>query len=564
MSYRISKITSKLVDLYTAKGKANVLTPPEYKPALQRPTEVLILLAIVLAIPIGIWWGWVWTLYCLLAAAVLFGINDIFIQDDHTIIRIYGPLGRLRYVFENVFRDKYLQYFNETNTDGRPIPKIVRDYIYQKAKGIKALTSFGTELDIYDEENTAYTRILHTNFSSHSETTSYGFEVGAHRSNVKPFLVRNSINISAMSYGALNYKAAETLSLGAREVGYVNTGEGGCGPHAIAGNDTVLQLGTGKFGAGKDVTLPNGRHSRALDEALLKETIKEYPNIGMVQLKISQGAKPGIGGHLPGAKVTPEIAAVRKVEPWKTLISPPQHVELMAATSKEGVQKLMDFCQHIRSVTALPVGIKICVGKLSEIDLLVAAMKTTGEGPDMIQIDGADGGTGAGPNMFVNYVGYGGAVETLAYLHRSLVVAGIRDHVYISASGRLLTPAHAAYAFAYGADTIETARAAMLAIGCIQALKCHTNHCPTGITTNNKWRMHGINIPEKSTRIHKYLTGFHSDMLEITRILGHSDPRDIKPEDLRNMTNKKYFSSHFEEDPFGMVMPAPDSEHWQR
>ena len=565
MAYKISGITKKVLKLYTKYGKENVLTPPDYLPPLQRPLEAVILICLLGVLPVYFYSGWQGAVVLLGIALFLWGIKDLFVQDDHTITRIYGPVGRLRYIFEQSFRDKYLQYFNETNTDGRPMPKIVRDYIYQKAKGLKSLSSFGTELDIHDPENTAYNRILHSNFGAQPATVSYGFKVGEHRPNVQPFEVKNVINISAMSYGALNYKAAECLSLGAKDVAYVNTGEGGCGPHAISGNDTVWQLGTGKFGAGKEATLPSGEPTRELDEALFKETLKEFPNIKMVQLKISQGAKPGVGGHLPGAKVSPEIADVRKIPAWQTVISPSQHAELYASTSKEAVAKLMDFCKKLRELGGLPVGIKMCIGKLSEVDILVEAMKVTGEGPDMIQIDGADGGTGAGPNMFVNYVGYGGAVETLAYLHKKLVAAGIRDHVKLSASGRLFTPAHAAYAFAFGADTVETARAAMLSIGCIQALKCHTNECPTGITTNNKWRMHGISIPEKSTRIHKYLSGYHHDMLELTKILGRSDPRDIKAEDLRVVTNKNNFAAHFEDkDPFGFFMPSPNAEIWEK
>jgi glutamate synthase domain-containing protein 2 len=344
----------------------------------------------------------------------------------------------------------------------------------------------------------------------------------------------------------------------------VNTGEGGCGPHAIGGNDTVWQLGTGKFGAGKDAVLPNGDATRALDKELFLETLRDFPNIKMIQLKISQGAKPGIGGHLPGSKVTPEIAAVRKVKPWTSVISPPQHAELYDTSAKGAVMKLMDFCKEIRELSHLPVGIKMCIGKLSEIDLLVEAMKATGEGPDMIQIDGADGGTGAGPNLFVNYVGYGSAIETVDYLNRALQKAGLRDKVAISASGRIFTPAHAALAFAVGADTIETARAAMLSIGCIQALKCHTNECPTGITTNSNWRMRGISIPEKSTRIHMYLSGFHQDLMELTKVMGHSDPRDITMADLRIVRANAWYNEHFNTDPFGFRMPAPNSDEWMK
>lgn len=563
MAYKISAKASKVLNNYKSKGKDKGLIAPSHTPPFQKPTEFLIIICLIAAVPCWYFFGSIIGVALLALALLLFGLKDLFIQDDHSLIRIYGPLGRLRYVFEDVFRDKYLQYFNETNTDGRPIPKIVRDYIYQKAKGLKSMSSFGTELDIHDDENTSNTRILHNNFGTVETEPTYGFDVASHRSDVKPFRVINSINISAMSYGSLNYKSAECLSLGSKGVAFVNTGEGGCGPHAVAGNDVVWQLGTGKFGAGKEATLPNGQPTRILDEQLFKETLNEFPNIGMIQLKISQGAKPGLGGHLPGMKVTPEIADVRKVQPYQTLISPSQHAELYASNSKDAVLKLMDFCKRIRTLSGLPVGIKMCIGNLNEVDLLVEAMKHTGEGPDMIQIDGADGGTGAGPNLFVNYVGYGGAVETLSYLHQKLVSAGIRDHVKLSASGRIFTPAHAALAFAYGADTIETARAAMLAIGCIQALKCHTNECPTGITTNNKWRMHGIDIPEKSTRIHKYLDGFNHDMLELTKVLGYDDPRNIKPESLRAFAQKPKFNAHFNEDPFGVFMPSPISDKWK-
>jgi len=558
MAYKVSNVGRRVLNKYNLKGKENALTPPSYKPPLQTPVEYLINLLFIGSIPAYfLWGGWV-TAILLIIAAILFGIRDMFIQDDHTITRIYGPFGRLRYIFENVFRDKYLQYFNETNTDGRPMPKIVRDYIYQKSKGVKAMTSFGTELDIYDPENTSNTRILHRNFPGTPPETSYGFDIGEGRPGIKPFRVISVINVAGMSYGALNYRAAECISLGTKEIAFANTGEGGFGPHGIAGNDTVWQLGTGKFGAGKKITLPNGNESKILDEQLLVDTVKENENIRMIQIKISQGAKPGVGGHLPGVKVTPEIADVRKVEPWKTLVSPPSHTELMANSPKESIGKLMEFCKKIRELTNLPVGIKMCLGRLQEIDLLVEAMKATGEGPDAIQVDGADGGTGAGPNLWVNYVGYGGAVESIALLDQKFKAAGIRDKVKLSASGKLFTPVHAALAFAYGADTIETARAAMLAIGCIQALKCHTNECPTGITTNNKWRMHGINIPEKATRVHSYLAGYHHDMMNLTKIMGHTDPRDITPEDVRVISYKNNFAKYFEEDPFGVVIPHPE------
>ena len=460
---------------------------------------------------------------------------DYFVQDDHAIIRIYGPMGRARYIVESLMRDKYLQYFNETNTDGRPIPKIVRDYIYQKAHGLKSLSAFGTELDNdNDLDNTVQSRVLHRNFRVEPlHSYSFGVEVGTHHEHIRPYTVTNAVNISAMSYGSLNYRACESLSIGSKGVCYVNTGEGGYGPHGIAGNDVVFQIGTGKFGVGDTVTRQNGSPSRKLNDQLLMELVREHDNIRMIEIKISQGAKPGMGGHLPGVKVTPDIAAVRKVEPYKSVISPAQHLELEANTPEGVITNLIGFIQHVRNITLRPVGIKICFGRLDEIDLLVEAMKSAGDGPDYIQVDGADGGTGAAPNLFMNYVGYGSAIETMSLLDGKLKSAGIRDRVALAVSGKILTPAHAVRAFAYGADWIATARGAMLAIGCIQALKCDTGHCPTGITTHSKWRMRGIVIPEKSTRVHEYFTGYHKDLLELTHVMGHADPRDITKADIK-------------------------------
>jgi glutamate synthase domain-containing protein 2 len=556
MAYKPSYSAEKYLQKIKKEGKDSSLVLPSYEPPLQRVADIICILILLSLVPTWIFWQPSFAIVLFVVMCVVFGIREFFLQDDHALIRIYGPFGRLRYIFEDLIRDKYLQYFNETNTDGRPIPRIVRDYIYQKAHNLKSVSSFGTELDNFDLENSVGAKLLHRNFPSHIDSVSYEVIVGAKRKNVNPFVIKNTVNISAMSYGSLNYRAAEALSIGTKDVSYLNTGEGGYGPHGVAGNDVVFQIGTGKFGVGKDATLPNGSPTRILDEQALIELVKTNSNIKMLQIKISQGAKPGLGGVLPASKVTPEIAAVRRVKPWTTIYSPAQHTELLANTPKEVIQKLMEFIERIRTITGLPVGIKLCVGNPQEIDLLVSAMKSTGIGPDAIQIDGSDGGTGAAPNLFLNYIGYGTAVETVYYLDKKLKEAKIRDSVVISASGKIFTPAHAAVAFACGADVIETARGAMLALGCIQALQCHTNRCPTGITTNNPWRVHGLNIPEKSTRVHHFLKGFHADMLELTRVLGHKDPRDIKMDDLRIITFKDNFTNHFDDDPFGLKIES--------
>ena len=556
MGYKESRDSRRYLQRLKRLGKEQCLVPYTYNSPLERVMDISSIVLIVAAISLGIYFqSWPYFILLIAAAFLVFSVRELFVQDDRTLIRIYGPLGRIRYLFEDTFRDKYLQYFNESNTNGRPIPRIVRDYIYQKAKAIIPIASFGTELDEFDFENTAQSHILHRNFPGTVKKASYEVIIGEKRNDVRPFKVKNTINVSAMSYGSINWKAAECISIGAKDVAYVNTGEGGYGPHGVAGNDTVFQIGTGKFGVGKEGVLNDGTPARFLDEAHLRNLVRNNDNIKMVQIKISQGAKPGLGGVLPGIKVTPEIAAVRKVEPGKTIISPQQHAEFIAGTPKGSILKMLEFIKKVRKLTELPVGIKLCVGRLDEIDLFIEAMKETGEGPDAIQIDGADGGTGAGENIFMNYVGFGSSFETISYLDRKLKEAGIRDNITISGSGKLFTPAHAALAFAVGSDIVETARGVMLSLGCIQSLHCHTNDCPTGITTNSKWRMHGIDIPEKSTRVHHYLEGFHEDMLHLTEILGHSDPRDITTQDIRIISHKNKFVRYFDEDPFRVYMP---------
>ena len=416
MSYKVSDKSRKFLQKLKDRGDS-AHVPYTYNPPLQRAMDVLSVILIVSAVPFAYYIGkWYYGFIPVFISILIFSVRELFVQDDRTLIRIYGPLGRIRYLFEDTFRDKYLQYFNETNTNGRPIPRIVRDYIYQKAKHIKPIASFGTELDMFDLENTAQSHMLHRNFPSARKKASYEVVIGEKRPGVRPFKVTNTINVSAMSYGSINWKAAECISIGAKNVAYVNTGEGGYGPHGIAGNDVIFQIGTGKFGVGKKAVLNDGTETRVLDDDHLKHIVRDNDNIKMIQIKLSQGAKPGMGGVLPGVKVTPEIAAVRRVDPWKTVISPPQHVECVGSTAKDSVLKTIEFIKRVRNLTGLPVGIKLCVGRLEELDLFIDAMLHTGDGPDAIQVDGADGGTGAGENIYLNYVGYGSAFVTSYYL----------------------------------------------------------------------------------------------------------------------------------------------------
>lgn len=546
MSYNSSSSARKFLKRAKKSGKTSALISPEKKPLLQIIADLLVLLLLI-ALPVFLYLE-MW-LYAGIAGGLIvisWALREFFLQDDHALVRIYGPFGRLRYLFETEFRDKYLQYFNESNTDGRPFPRIVRDYVYQKAHGAKSISSFGTELDNFDSDTTTGCRVLHRNFPGQIAPADFCVAIGELRPEVRTFRVINSINISGMSYGSINWKAAESMSLGAKDIAYINTGEGGYGPHGVGGGDVIFQIGTGKFGVGVDTNLRDGSSARKLDDDLLSNLVKANDSIGMIQIKLSQGAKPGLGGHLPGTKVTHTIAEVRRVKVGQTVISPATHVEIMAATPRESVLKLFDFIDHVRKLTERPVGIKLCIGAPDEIDLIVGLMRSTGRGPDAIQVDGADGGSGAGENIFMNYVGYGGCIESIACFDQKLKKAGIRDRVVLSASGRLLTPVHALLAFAMGAQIIDSARGPMLALGCIQSLKCHTNACPAGITTNNVWRMHGLEVLEKATRVHNYLTGFHDDLMKLSRVTGKSDPRDVSIADLRMAGHDSQFAKFYD------------------
>ena len=231
MSYHTSSTGRRIIKRIADRGRQSALTPPDYTPPLDVPVRLLAVAALIGA-PFAFYYFGIWAgIGALFGAALIYGLRETFIQDDHAIVRIYGPLGRLRYLFERELRDKYLQYFNETNTSGRPIPRIVRDYIYQKSKNLKPLSSFGTELDPFDEDTTTGCRVLHRNFPGTIAEPTYEVIVGGKRQGVRPFSIRNVINNSAMSYGPINHKAAESFSIGATRIVYVNTGEGGHGPH---------------------------------------------------------------------------------------------------------------------------------------------------------------------------------------------------------------------------------------------------------------------------------------------------------------------------------------------
>jgi glutamate synthase domain-containing protein 2 len=458
---------------------------------------------------LGILFPWVWWFMVLVGPLFVLGVADM-LQKKHAIMRNYPVLGRLRFLMEDL-RPKIYQYFVESDTDGKPINRVDRSTIYQRAKRDLDTQPFGTQFDVYAE---GYEWLAHsvnpTDFHALDKDPRVVF--GAGRC-TQPYSA-SILNISAMSYGALSANAVEALNAGARIGGFAhNTGEGGLSPyHLKHGGDIIWQIGTGYFGCRDDA----GNFS-----ATLFEEKSRHPHVKMVEIKLSQGAKPGHGGILPGKKNTPEIAEIRHVQPYTTVYSPTFHT---AFNSPAG---LMHFVQRLRELSGgKPVGFKLCVGRRSEFYSMCKAMLETGIYPDFITVDGGEGGTGAAPPEFSNSVGMP-FMDALPFVHDTLLGFGIRDQMRIIASGKILTGFHIVRAMALGADTCNSARAMMLALGCIQALACNTNRCPTGVTTQDKWRMAGLVVEDKKVRVANYHQDTVESMVELIAAAGLTSPHQV-------------------------------------
>ncbi len=321
-----------------------------------------------------------------------------------------------------------------------------------------------------------------------------------------------------MSFGSLSAKALESLNKGIKLVGaYHNTGEGGLSPYHSNGGDVIFQIGTGYFG----VRDKNGNFSM---EKLVK-LVNDNPFIKAVEIKLSQGAKPGKGGVLPGEKITEEIAKIRGVEVGVDVISPPNHNVFT------NVSEMVDFIEAIADKTGLPVGIKAAIGKLEQWSELADVMKATGKGPDFITVDGGEGGTGAAPPSFADHVSLP-FVYGFSDLYKLFKEKGLSERIVFIGSGKLGFPAKAAMAFAMGADCINVAREAMMSIGCIQSQICHTNRCPSGVATQSKWLQNGINVPLKSERLAQYFRTFRKEFIEITHAAGYEHPCQFTMSDI--------------------------------
>lgn len=466
-------------------------------------STAMLLCTLALAVYLNPNW---YVIFVILIALTLVGYFDMY-QTKHSIMRIYPLFGRLRFLMEEL-RPKIYQYFIESDIDGRPLNRIDRSTIYQRAKKENDTMPFGTQLDVYSE---GYEWMCHSMAPKDFKLLDHNPRIIVGNKGCKQPYSCSIYNISAMSYGSLSSNAIEAMNAGAQIGGFAhNTGEGGLSPyHLKHGGDIIWQIGTGYFGC---------RTADGNFNPDLFQQKSQLSQVKMIEIKISQGAKPGHGGILPASKNTPEIAAIRSIEPHTLVASPPYHKAF--STPKEMVL----FIQKLRDLSGgKPVGFKLCIGHKSEFISICKAMIELDIYPDFISVDGAEGGTGAAPQEFSNYVG-APLLDGLDFVHNILTGLDIRKHIKIIASGKITSGFHIIRAMALGADICYSARAMMMAVGCIQALLCNTNKCPVGVATQDPKLTVGLVVDDKKTRV----ANFHKNTVEsMVELLGASGLESI-------------------------------------
>ncbi len=452
------------------------------------PKRIFIFLSVVVLVGVyaisRVWQPVIWSML-FFGPIILLGIFDL-LQKRHAIRRNFPVLGNLRYLMEAI-RPEIMQYFVETDIEGRPIDRIQRSLIYQRSKKAIDTEPFGTQLDVYAS---GYEWMEHSIYAHHIENDEAPRVLVGGPDCKQPYNA-SLLNISAMSFGALSKNAIMALNGGAKIGNFAhNTGEGGLSPyHLNPGGDLIWQVGTGYFGC-------RTKEGAFDPEIFQKKAVLE--NVKMIEIKLSQGAKPGHGGILPAGKNTEEIALMRGVEAHTDVISPPGH---SAFDNPEG---MMHFIKKLRDLSGgKPVGFKLCIGKKHEFIEICKAMRVTGISPDFIAIDGGEGGTGAAPVEFTNILGMP-LRDGLAFAYDTLVGFGLKEHIKLIAAGKIFNGFQMSRAIALGADICNSARGMMLALGCIQSLKCNQNTCPVGVTTQDKSLMSGLNVEDKSVRVANY------------------------------------------------------------
>ncbi len=459
--------------------------------------------------------GW---LVMVLAALVALGVYDLR-QDRHAILRNYPVIGNLRFLLEYV-RPEIRQYFIEADTDAAPFSRAQRSLVYQRAKGDSDYRPYGSQLDVKEG---GYEWINHSMTPTRLATHDFRVTIGAPATGREPRpgdctqpYEASVFNISAMSFGALSGNAIEALNAGAKRGNFAHdTGEGSISTHHRAhGGDLIWEIGSGYFGCRNDDGSFNAERfvANATD-----------PQVKMIEIKLSQGAKPGQGGVLPGPKVTAEIAAARGIPVGKTCVSPATH---SAFSSPVG---LLQFIERLRELSGgKPTGFKFCLGHPWEWFGIVKAMMETGITPDFIVVDGSEGGTGAAPVEFIDHVGVP-LQEALLLVHNTLVGVDLRHRVRLGCAGKVITAFDVARTMALGADWCNSARGFMFALGCIQAQTCHTGNCPTGVTTQDPMRQQALVVPSKAERVYLFHERTLAALKHLVQAAGLDHPGQITP-----------------------------------
>ncbi len=445
-------------------------------------------------------------------ALIVIYIKDIT-QTKQAIRRNYPVIGRFRYFFEHI-GEFFRQYFFAQDREELPFNRAQRSWAYRAAKNEDSTVAFGSTRALNQPGDILYLNCIFPTLSEDAipaKTVIVGDGYAK-----KPFITGSLFNISGMSFGALSIPAVRALSHGAKKAGmWMNTGEGGLSPyHLESGCDIVFQIGTAKYG----VRAPDGQLS---DEKL--EQVAANEQVRMFEIKMSQGAKPGKGGILPATKVTPTIAEIRGIPVGEDSISPNGHPDI------RNIEDLLDMIVRVRKVTGKPVGFKVVIGSSAWLDILFKAIHRRGfcDAPDFITIDSADGGTGAAPQSLIDYMGLP-IKRSLPLVIDKLIEYGLKDRIKVITSGKLINPAEVAWALCIGADFIVSARGFMFALGCIQALQCNKNTCPTGITTHKKKLQRGLDPMNKAERVNQYARHMTYEVGVIAHSCGVREPRELQ------------------------------------
>jgi len=454
----------------------------------------------------GHWWALPGIVF---GALSLIGLYDL-VQTKHALWRNFPIVARGRWIAEEL-RPFFRAYIVESETEGRPFNHEERAMVYRRAKNVSSVEPFGSHLDI---DEPPYEWLSHSIAALHPEDKSPRVLVGA-PGTAKPYSA-SILNISAMSFGSLGAHAIEALNRGAAKGGfYHDTGEGGASRyHKAGGGDLVWELGSGYFGCrAKD---------GGFDPAQFADTAAN-DQIKMIEIKLSQGAKPGHGGVLPGAKVTPEIAEARGIPVGQTCYSPPAHTAFSTPTG------LLEYIAQLRDLSGgKPVGFKLCIGNRWEFLAICKAMLETGIRPDFVVVDGAEGGTGAAPAEFLDHVG-SPLRQGLVFARNALVGCGLKDEVRLAASGKQVSAFAMAASLALGADWINAGRGFMFSLGCIQSLNCHKNTCPTGIATTDQSRQRGLVVADKAERVYHFHKNTVAALMEVVGAAGCQHPSELTP-----------------------------------